>query len=37
MITSGDVKRLIDRGRVGILQRHESGRYRLKPDFRGLG
>ena len=22
---------------VGILQRHESGRYRLKPNFRGLG
>jgi hypothetical protein len=22
---------------VGILQRHESGRFRLKPNFRGLG
>jgi tRNA pseudouridine55 synthase len=22
---------------VGILQRHDSGRYRLKPNFRGLG
>jgi hypothetical protein len=22
---------------VGILQRHESGRVRLKPNFRGLG
>jgi hypothetical protein len=22
---------------VGILRRHESGRHRLKPNFRGLG